>query len=100
MRLIPDPAPKQLLIIANGNKLWPMVHECVATSYSFPDHLPGEDEDLVVGFLDMVRDYGDISEDLQSVPPRDATGAVSVFLPCGIPRPGCAACLISPQVTG
>jgi hypothetical protein len=83
-RLIPDPAypaPKQLLIIANGNKLWPMVQECVATSYSFPDHLPADDEELVVGFLDMVRDYGDISQDLQSVrEQRDAAKALGEYI--------------------
>ena len=58
-----------------------MIQECVATSYSFPDRLPAEDEELVVGFLDMVRDYGDISEDLQSVrEQRDAAKALGEYI--------------------
>jgi hypothetical protein len=84
MRLIPDPAyptPKRLLIIASGSQLWSMVQECVATSYSFPDRMPGEDEDLMVEFLDMVKDYGDISADLHSVREhRDASKALGEYL--------------------
>ncbi|ROO60439.1 hypothetical protein EDC02_2310 [Micromonospora sp. Llam0] len=84
MRLILDPSypvPRKLNIIATGHQLWPMVQECVATSYVLPDYMPEEDEDLMVEFLDMVKDYGDISEDLHSVREhRDAAKALGEYI--------------------
>jgi hypothetical protein len=62
MRVVPDPE-----IIFTGNALWQMVKECVAFEYGYPEHLAEEDQDLIIEFLDLVTDYGDISEDLTSV---------------------------------
>jgi hypothetical protein len=83
-RLIVDPSypiPRKLNIIATGHQLWPMIQESVAIGYTIPDHMPEEDEDLMVEFLDMVKDYGDISEDLRSVREhRDAAKALGEYI--------------------
>ena len=70
MRIVPDPSfPQQHLLkmIFNGSALWNMIKEAVAIQYGLPDHLDEEDEDLVVEFLDLVKDYMDIAGDLASV---------------------------------
>lgn len=51
MRVVPDPTfpqPRILKIIFRGHGLWTMVQECVAIEHAYPDHLPEEDEDLIM----------------------------------------------------
>jgi hypothetical protein len=85
MRLVSDPAypePKKLSIIANGHQLWPMIQECVGTGWRIRDRVADEEaEDLMVEFLDMVKDYADILDDLRSVREhRDAAKALGEYI--------------------
>jgi hypothetical protein len=84
MRLVLDPsypAPRKLNIITNGHQLWPMVQECVATSYRIPEQVPDDDEDLMIEFLDTVKDYADISGDLHSIREhRDVAKALGEYI--------------------
>jgi hypothetical protein len=84
MGLVPDPAyptPRQLTIIATGHQLWTMIQDCAATSYTYPDRLPEDDADYIVDFLDLIRDYADLKEDLTSVRQhRDAGKALAEYI--------------------
>jgi HNH endonuclease len=85
LRLVSDPShpePKRLNIVANGHQLWPMIQECKATKWRIPDRVTDEEtEDLMVEFLDTVKEYADISEDLHSVRDhRDAAKALSEYI--------------------
>lgn len=76
LRIVPDPSfpqPSLLKMIFTGNTLWNMAKESVASQYALPDHLGEEDEELIVEFLDLVKDYGDIAGDLTSI--RDQRSA-------------------------
>lgn len=84
MKLMRDPTypvPKKLNIITTGHALWPMIQESVATSYIIPDRMPDEDENLMVEFLQVVRDYADIHDDLHTVGEhRDAAKALGEYI--------------------
>ncbi|CAM5469368.1 HNH endonuclease [Streptomyces viridifaciens] len=70
LRLVPDPAfpqPRVLKLITRGNPLWNMIKPSVTFEYALPDHLPEEDEDLILEFLGLVQDYCDIASELHSV---------------------------------
>jgi len=70
LRIVPDPSfPQQHLLkmIFGGSVLWDMVKEAMAIQYGLPDHLVEEDEEIIVEFLDLVKDYLDIAGDLASV---------------------------------
>ncbi|GHF88868.1 HNH endonuclease [Streptomyces thermodiastaticus] len=69
-RLVPDPLypqPKVLQLILRGNPLWNMLKESVTFEFGIPDHLPDDDEAMVIEFLDLVKDLMDISGDLVTV---------------------------------
>jgi hypothetical protein len=84
MRVVVDHTvgqPRVLQIIFRGHVLWRMVEESVAIEHAYPDHLSEEDEDLIIEFLDLVKDYGDISQDLTSVrQQRDAGTALGDYI--------------------
>lgn len=70
LRLTPDPLftqPKALKLITRGNPLWNMVKESVTFEYAMPDHLNDYDEDLIIEFMDLLKDFLDIAGDLVSV---------------------------------
>jgi hypothetical protein len=76
LRIVPDPSFPQshlLKMIFTGNALWTMVKESLSIQYELPDHLGEEDEELIVEFMDLVKDYADITVDLTSV--RDQRNA-------------------------
>lgn len=69
-RLVPDPSypqPVVLTMIARGNPLWAMIKRCAAFEYALPDGLPSPDEDLIIEFLDLIRDYLDVASEVDSV---------------------------------
>jgi hypothetical protein len=69
VRLIPDPArpPKKMLTpITSGTALWRFVKGAYSSSTSSPDGLSDEHEDLIAAFFDNLRDWMDISGDLDS----------------------------------
>ena len=69
VRLIPDPTrpPKKMLtLITNGTALWHFVKGAYSSFTSSPDGLSDEDEDLIAGFFDNLRDWMDISGDFDS----------------------------------
>lgn len=80
LALAPDPTfpqPVVLQVITRGNLLWNMIRESVSYEYALPDHLPEGDEDAIVEFLDLLRDYLDIAPELDSVRDnRDAEKAI------------------------
>lgn len=84
VRLVPDPSfarPHNLKLITTGNVLWNMIQECKAFEYTLADHLPAEDEDLIIEFLDHVKDYMEIAGDLYSVrEQRDAERAIGGYV--------------------
>ncbi|MFI5849360.1 HNH endonuclease [Micromonospora chalcea] len=70
IKVVPDPShpdPKLLKVITSGNALWSMVEASKAFQHSRPDHVPDEDEELIIDFLDSVREWGDISSELESL---------------------------------
>jgi hypothetical protein len=69
VRLIPDPAkpPKKMLtLVPNGTALWRFVRGACSSSSSWPEGLSDAHEDLIAAFLDNLRDWMDISGDLDS----------------------------------
>ncbi|MFF1723064.1 HNH endonuclease signature motif containing protein [Streptomyces sviceus] len=84
LRLVPDPLfpqPKVLKLITRGNPLWNMIKESVTFEYGMPDGLPDDDEDLIVEFMDLLRDYLDIAGDLVSVREnRDAEKTLQQYI--------------------
>lgn len=84
LRVVPDPrfsAPKALAIIFSGSQLWPLIKECVAIEYAFNPAENEDHEDLIIEFLDTVKEYGDIAEDLVSVrDERDAQKAIDEYI--------------------
>ncbi|KMS91728.1 hypothetical protein ACZ91_08795 [Streptomyces regensis] len=84
MRLVPDPLfpqPKVLQLITRGNPLWNMVKESVTFEYALPDHLNDDDEDLIIEFMDLLRDYLDIAGELVSVREnRDAEKTLQQYI--------------------
>ncbi|MFF0125719.1 HNH endonuclease [Streptomyces mirabilis] len=69
-RLVPDPMfpqPRVLKLITRGNPLWNMVKESVTFEYAMPDNLRDDDEDLIIEFMDLLKDYLDIAGELVSV---------------------------------
>ncbi|MEU8158825.1 HNH endonuclease [Micromonospora parva] len=83
-RFVPDPRyPQnaQLNMITSGNQLWNMIIESAATSYAYADHLSEDDEDFIIEFLQNVRDYADIAEDLHSIrEQRDAQKYLGTYI--------------------
>lgn len=70
IRLVPDPGfpqPVGLAVITRANPLWNMIKQSMTFEYAHPDHLPSADEDLIVEFLDTVKDYLDIASEVESV---------------------------------
>ncbi|MFE4417697.1 HNH endonuclease [Streptomyces sp. NPDC056817] len=70
LRLVPDPMfpqPRALKLIMRGNPLWNMIKESFSFEYAIPDNLHDDDEDLIIEFMDLVRDFCDIAGDLVSV---------------------------------
>ncbi|MGW0547300.1 HNH endonuclease [Streptomyces altiplanensis] len=70
IRLVPDPMfpqPRVLKLITRGNPLWNMIKESVTFEYAMPDGLHDDDEDLIIEFMDMLRDFLDIAGELVSV---------------------------------
>ncbi|MGW2559643.1 HNH endonuclease [Streptomyces sp. NPDC001514] len=70
LRLVPDPMfpqPRVLKLITRGNPLWNMIKESVAFEYAMPDGLSDDDEDLIIEFMDLLRDFLDIAGELYSV---------------------------------
>lgn len=84
LRLVPDPMfpqPKALKLVFRGNPLWNMIKESLAFEYAMPDHLNDDDEDLIIEFMDLLRDYLDISGDLVTVRQnRDAEKALQQYI--------------------
>ncbi|GAA2344121.1 HNH endonuclease [Streptomyces kunmingensis] len=84
LRLVPDPLfpqPKMLKLITRGNPLWNMVKESVTFEYAIPDHLNDDVEDLIIEFMDLLRDFLDIAGDLVSVREnRDAEKALQQYI--------------------
>lgn len=70
MRLVPDPSfpqPVVLTVVTRGNPLWMMIKQSIAFEYALPDHLPSGDEDLIIEFLDMIRDHLDVAHEIEGV---------------------------------
>ncbi|MGW6938794.1 HNH endonuclease signature motif containing protein [Streptomyces xanthophaeus] len=70
MRLVTDPEfpqPRALKLITRGNPLWNMIKESVAYEYALPDGLSDDDEDLIIEFLGLIRDYLDMAGEIDSV---------------------------------
>lgn len=70
IKLVPDPShpdPKLLKVITSGNALWSMIEASKVFAHSRPDHVPDGDEELIIDFLDSVREWGDISPELESL---------------------------------
>ncbi len=69
VRLIPDPArpPKKLLkLMMNGTELWNFLDGSYALNAIRPSGLSEENEELLDAFFDTVRDWMDLSGDLDS----------------------------------
>ncbi|MGW3629559.1 HNH endonuclease [Streptomyces sp. NPDC005122] len=70
MRLAPDPMfpqPKVLTLITRGNPLWNMLKESISFEYALPDNLSEGDEDSIIEFMDLLRDFLDIATELVTV---------------------------------
>jgi hypothetical protein len=84
MRLVPDPTfpqPKVLKLITRGNPLWNMIKESVTFEYALPDHLPDDDEAMIIEFLDLLKDFSDIAGELDSVREnRDAEKTIQRYI--------------------
>ncbi|KJY41500.1 hypothetical protein VR41_12385 [Streptomyces sp. NRRL B-1568] len=84
LRVVPDPLfpqPRALKLITRGNPLWNMIKESVTFEYGIPDGLHDHDEDLIIEFMDLLRDYLDIAGDLVSVREnRDAEKALQQYI--------------------
>ncbi|MFG2812361.1 HNH endonuclease signature motif containing protein [Streptomyces sp. NPDC048410] len=84
LRLVPDPLfpqPKVLKLITRGNPLWNMLKESVTFEYALPDHLNDDDEDLIIEFMDLLRDYLDITGELVSAREnRDAEKTIQQYI--------------------
>ncbi len=69
VRLIPDPKrppEKVLTLITSGAALWNFVKGAYSFYPSSPDGLSNEHEEIIAGFFDSLRDWIDISDDLDS----------------------------------
>lgn len=84
MRLVPDPMfpqPKVLKLITRGNPLWNMIKESVTFEYAAPDNLRDDDEDLIIEFMDLLKDYFDIAGELVSIREnRDAEKTLQQYI--------------------
>ncbi|MEU6409397.1 HNH endonuclease signature motif containing protein [Microbispora sp. NPDC046933] len=84
VKLVPDPSfaePRTLKLFLRGKELWSIIKDCQAFEYTIPDGLSEEEEDSILGFLDLVRDYMDISGDLHSIrEQRDAEKTIGNYL--------------------
>ncbi|SEC78800.1 HNH endonuclease [Streptomyces sp. 2133.1] len=84
LRLVHDPLfpqPRALKLITRGNPLWNMVKESVTFEYAMPDHLNDDDEDSIIEFMDLLRDFLDIAGDLVSVREnRDAEKTLQQYI--------------------
>ncbi|MFK0200904.1 HNH endonuclease signature motif containing protein [Streptomyces lavendulae] len=84
LRLVPDPQfpqPKVLKLITRGNPLWNMIKESLAFEYALPDQLCDDDEDLIIEFLDLIRDCLDIARELDGVREnRDAEKGIQQYI--------------------
>ena len=64
VRVIPDPTkpiPKTLKLFATGSSFWRLFEGAHAFYPSWPEELSDDDEDLIVTFLDDLRDWMDIT---------------------------------------
>lgn len=69
VRLIPDPTrpPKKMLkLFISGTELWHFFDGALSFLPRWPSGLSDEHEDLIAGFFDNLRDWNDISGDLDS----------------------------------
>ncbi|WP_159033033.1 HNH endonuclease [Streptomyces fodineus] len=84
MRLVPDPGfpqPRALKLITRGNPLWNMIKESVTFEFAMPDNLHDDDEDLIIEFMDLLRDFLDIAPELVSVREnRDAEKTIQQYI--------------------
>jgi hypothetical protein len=84
LRLVPDPMfpqPKALKLITRGNPLWNMIKESVTFEYAMPDNLRDDDEDLIIEFMDLLKDFLDIASELVSVREnRDAEKTLQQYM--------------------
>jgi hypothetical protein len=84
LRVVPGPSfpqPRFLKMIFTDNALWNVIKEPLSIQYALPDHLCEEDEELIVEFLDLVKDYMDIARDLTSVrAQRDAEKTLGSYV--------------------
>lgn len=79
-RWVADPSfsqPRTLKVITTGNALFRLLADVGAFEYGFADHLSDEDEELIIEFLDLLKDYMDIVPDLHSV--REQREVAKVF---------------------
>jgi hypothetical protein len=84
MKLVPDPMfpqPRVLKLITRGNPLWNMLKESVTFEYAMPDNLRDDDEDLIIEFMDLLKDSLDIAGELVSVREnRDAEKTLQQYI--------------------
>jgi hypothetical protein len=84
VRWVRDPAfpePRRLEIILNANSLWNLICDSGAFSYSYAGGIPSDDEDLIIEFLDLIKDWGEIHQDLFSVrEQRDAQKGIQEYI--------------------
>jgi hypothetical protein len=69
VRLIQDstqPPKKMLTLITSGTMLWSFIKGSYSFYPSWPDGLSGTHEDLIASFFDQLRDWMDVSGDLDS----------------------------------
>jgi hypothetical protein len=81
VRLIPDPTrptKKMLKLFINGTELWHFVDGALGFYPRWPAGLSDEIEDLIAAFFDNLRDWNDISSDLDSYQAkRDACRSIN-----------------------
>lgn len=78
MRWVPDPAhpvPKRLDVFTSGTAFWHYFARGYSFTSSWPEGLSDEHEDLIVGFLQDLKDWMDITDDSYTMA-RDASKAM------------------------
>ncbi|MGH3219634.1 MAG: HNH endonuclease [Streptosporangiaceae bacterium] len=84
VRLVPDPTrpiPKALKIFTTGSSLWRLFDGARAFYPNWPDGLSDEQEDLIAGFFDYLRDWMDVSADVDSFQAkRDAAKGLGEYV--------------------
>lgn len=84
VRLVPDPTrpiPKALKIFTTGSSLWRFFDGARAFYPSWPDGLTDENEVLIAAFFDHLRDWMDVSGELDSFQAkRDAAKGLGEYI--------------------